>query len=115
MFQVPYLRSVQILQSGRRHHCFRFLKDSGEAENSLSVYTENMPQKEFEAKKKMITIRNNILLNILIIAKELEISEKEGEIDFEQKEPLFSDLRFLNPFIEKFKNIIIDSENKFCH
>jgi hypothetical protein len=41
-FQVPYLRSVQILQSGRRHHCFRFPKDSGEAENLLSVYTENM-------------------------------------------------------------------------
>ena len=105
-FTQNYIDVLIIMKEFNDFNIFDFLQIS-------TVYTENMPQKEFEAKKKMITIRNNILLNILIIAKELEISEKEGEIDFEQKEPLFSDLRFLNPFIEKFKNIIIDSENKF--
>lgn len=78
-----------------------------------TAYNETLSQKEIEDKRKMICIRNNILLSILIIAKELEVCEKEGEIDFEQKEPLFFDLRFLNPFIEKFKNLIIENDNKF--
>lgn len=101
-----YIDILLIMKEFSDFSIFDFLQTS-------TVYNETLSQKEIEDKRKMICIRNNILLSILIIAKELEVCEKEGEIDFEQKEPLFCDLRFLNPFIEKFKNLIIENENKF--
>ena len=75
--------------------------------------SEHYTPKELETKTTMISIRNNILMSIIVVAKELELCEKEGEIDFGQPELLFEDLRFLNPLIEKFKNIIIDCDSKF--
>lgn len=81
--------------------------------NVSCTYHDKMTQKEISQKTEMISIRNNIALSILVVAKEIEYCEKIGEIDFNQKEPLFSDLRFLNPLIERFKTLIIETDSHF--
>ena len=67
----------------------------------------------------MIITRNNIILTLLVIATEYhfmegesvsEGSQKEGSI---QSENLFEDLSFLNPVIEKFKNLIVEADNVY--
>ena len=81
--------------------------------NITSNYNENMSENEKKDRKQMITIRNNIILSTIVVARELEECERNGEIDFEQSEPIFNDLRFLNYMVEKFKNIIIERDNVF--
>ena len=81
--------------------------------NIQTKYSPNMNKTEFLQKKQMIIIRNNIILSTLIVGKELQESERTGEIFFVENEYLFGDLRFLNPLIENFKNLIIESDNVF--
>ena len=81
--------------------------------NVTSNYNNNMSDNDKNYRKQMITIRNNIILSTIVVARELEECERNGEIDFEQSEPIFNDLRFLNYMVEKFKNIIIERDNVF--
>jgi hypothetical protein len=100
---------IDILLLMREFHDFNLL----DYLNIQAKYFPNMKQKEFIQKKQMIIIRNNIILSIIIVAKELQECERTGEIDFNQNEYLFEDLNFLNPLIENFKNLIIDNDNSF--
>ena len=81
--------------------------------NITSNYNENMSENEKKDRKQMITIRNNIILSTIVVARELEECERNGEIDFEQSEPIFNDLRFLSSMVEKFKNLIVERDNVF--
>ena len=100
---------IDILLIMREFHDFNLL----DYLNIQAKYFPNMKQKDFIQKKQMIIIRNNIILSVLIVAKELQECERTGEIDFSQNEYLFEDLNFLNPLIENFKNLIIDNDNSF--
>ena len=81
--------------------------------NVTSNYNDNMSDNDKNYRKQMITIRNNIILSTIVVARELEECERNGEIDFEQSEPIFNDLRFLNFMVEKFKNLIVERDNVF--
>jgi hypothetical protein len=77
--------------------------------------------------KLMIITRNNIILNLLVIATEIHLHEEEGLIHFPRIEKkktypyfvvtenslLFTDLSFLNKTIEQFKNIILEEDNRY--
>ena len=78
-------------------------------------------------KKLIIITRNNIILNLLVIATELHLHEEEGLIQFPRIEKkktyphigtnnnslLFDDLSFLNKTIEQFKNLIVEEDNVY--
>ena len=90
----------------------------------LNLHLENSESKKRENKLMIIT-RNNIILNLLVIATEIHLHEEEGLIHFPRIEKkktypyfiitensfLFNDLSFLNSTIEQFKNIILEEEN----
>ena len=92
----------------------------------LNLNLEPSESKKRENKLMIIT-RNNIILNLLIIATEIHLHEEEGIIHFPRIEKkktypyflvtenslLFNDLSFLNKTIEQFKNIILEEENKY--
>ena len=81
--------------------------------NITTTYNDKLTENELKHKKQIITIRNNIVLSTIVVARELEECERNGEIDFEQNEPIFNDLRFLSSMVEKFKNLIIERDNVF--
>ena len=81
--------------------------------NITTTYNDKLTENELKHKKQIITIRNNIVLSTIVVARELEECERNGEIDFEQNEPIFNDLRFLSSMVEKFKNLIVERDNVF--
>ena len=91
----------------------------------LNLNLEPSESKKRENKLMIIT-RNNIILNLLVIATEIHLHEEEGLIHFPRIEKkktypyfvvtenslLFTDLSFLNKTIEQFKNIILEEDNR---
>ena len=76
--------------------------------------------------KLMIITRNNIILNLLVIATDIHFRELEGEIhfsrvlsendiyaNFNDNDLLFGDLSFLKATIDQFKALIVENENIF--
>ena len=86
---------------------------------NIDYSNREMSESRKREEKLMIITRNNIILTLLVIATEYhfmdgesvsESSQKEGSI---QSENLFEDLSFLNPVIEKFKNLIVEADNVY--
>ena len=82
-------------------------------------------QKKREQKLIIIT-RNNIILNLLVIATDIHFRELEGELNFSRalsendyytnyndNDLLFGDLSFLKATIEQFKALVVENENIF--
>ena len=101
-----YLDILLAMKEFREFNIFDYI-------NITTTYNEKLSENELKHRKQMITIRNNIVLSTIVVARELEECERNGEIDFEQNEPIFNDLRFLSSMVEKFKNLIVERDNVF--
>lgn len=61
-----------------------------------------------ETLKLLLISRNNIILNLLLIATQYHHSELNKEISFDGDEPFFNDLSFLNSTMNELHYLIID-------
>ena len=94
---------------------------------NIDLNIHELSEQKIREQKLMLITRNNIILNLLIIATDIHFREFEGEINFskafsenENKQPnyndnelLFEDLSFLTSTIEQFKALVVENENIF--
>lgn len=75
---------------------------------SVTSNTDIFTQDKKETLKLLFISRNNIILNILLIATEYHFDEINKEISFGEDNYIFNDLSFLNSTIDELRNLIID-------
>ena len=94
---------------------------------NIDLNVNDLSEQKKREQKLMIITRNNIILNLLVIATDIHLREFEGELEFskvlsenEYNQPsynendlLFGDLSFLKATIEQFKALIVENENIF--
>lgn len=83
-----------------------------EHQNSASLDLTDAQKAE---ERLLISLRNNIILSLIITAteKHLELTEDDPNTLSDFKKNVFNDLSFISAIIERFKCIIIESENVF--
>ena len=94
---------------------------------NIDLNIHELSEQKIREQKLMLITRNNIILNLLIIATDIHFRELEGEINFSKvlsenqynqpnyndNELLFEDLSFLTSTIEQFKALVVENENIF--
>ena len=93
---------------------------------NIDFNIHELTEQKKREQKLMIITRNNIILNLLVIATDIHFKEIEGELNFSRalsendlytnyndNDLLFGDLSFLKATIEQFKALVVENENIF--